>query len=270
MPWGRAILAVVVTLFVIGGMGSIVALASGAWRPDFSNAPGLNAEDMAALAAPYEDIRLGRDGAVIAQLGGESANAQAEIDRIQSLLPPGEPTSSRLTTMRTQVGTNGNRLWGVREYEYPDRIVRAETTLYRDNAGQHWSIEGFNVNTLSRKDLAARSLNFASEPLPVQGVIAAAVVLPLFMLATFLVALFQPGLKPRWVWLLAIAVGVGTISANTANDALTFMPVSVQLFGAGATWSGSMFDGWVFSAATPVGALAYWLGRLFAGPAATT
>ncbi len=263
MPWGRAILAVVVTLFVIGGMGSIVALGSGAWRPDFSNAPGLNAEDLAALAAPYDDIRSGRDDAVIARIGGEAEGAQAEIDRIQTLLPPGEPTASRLTSMRAQIGTSGNRLWGVREYEYPDQIVRAETTLYRDNAEQPWSIEGFHVNVLSRQELAARGLNFFSGPPAVQGVIAAAVILPLFMLATFLAALFQPGLKPRWVWLVLAPLGFGTLSANTASDALTFVPLSIQFFGAGATWSGSMFDGWIFSAATPFGAIAYWLSRVF-------
>ncbi len=268
MPWGRAILAVLATLFVIGGMGAIVALGSGVWRPDFSNTPGLDPQDMATLAAPYDDIRLGRDGAVIARLGGESARAQAEIDRIQSLLPSGEPTSSRLTSMRAQAGANGNRLWGVREYEYPDYVVRAETTLYRDTAEQPWSIEGFHVNVLSREELAARAFNFAAEPQAVQAVIAATVVLPLFMLATFLAALFQPALKPRWLWLLLIAFGFGTISAHTATDALTFVPVSIQLFGAGATWSGSAFDGWVFSAAAPLGAVVYWLTRAFAKRAA--
>ncbi len=262
MPWGRAILAVLATVFVIGGMASIVALGSGAWRPDFSNTPGLNPQDMTALAAPYEDIRLGRDGAVIARIGGASESAQAEIDRIQALLPPGEPLSSRLTTMRLQAGANGNRLWGVREYEYPAQVVRAETTLYRDTADQPWSIEGFHVNVLTREALTSRGLSFAAEPPPVQAVIAAAVALPLFMLATFLAALFQPSLKPRWLWLLLVPLGFGTISANTATDALTFLPVSVQVFGAGATWSGSLFDGWIFSAAAPIGAATYWLTRL--------
>ena len=268
MPWGRAILAVVASSFVIGGIGSIIALGSGVWRPDFSNTPGLDPQDIETLATPYDDIRSGRDGAVIARLGGESESAQAEIDRIQTLLPPGEPTSSRLTTMRAQAGTNDNRLWGVREYEYPDHVVRAETALYRDDDGQPWSIEGFHVNVLSRQELAARGLNFAAEPPPVQTVIVVTFVLPLFMLATFLVALFQTGLKPRWLWLLAIALGFGTVSANTDTDALTFVPVSIQLFGAGATWRGSVFDGWIFGAATPFGAGAYWLTRLFGTRAA--
>lgn len=257
MPWGRAILALVTILFVLGGMGSLVVMGTGAWRPDF--AAGLGAPDRAALAAPYNAVSHERDAELVASLVESNEGTQAEIDRIQTLLPPGEPTSSRLTTFRVRTGTDGNQLWGIHEYEYSDHVVRAETTLYRAGAAEPWKVLGFHVNVVTRAELAADTFNFASEPPGVQGVIVAAVIIPIFTLITFLVALFRPGLKPRWVWLIAIALGVGTIYANTGTDALSFLPISVQLFGAGATWSGSVFDGWVFSASTPFGAAAFWL-----------
>jgi hypothetical protein len=241
-------------------------MGTGTWRPDFASTPGLNPRDVAALSAPYDDVAAARDAAMIARLVESNDGIQAELDRIQALLPPGEPTSSRLTTFRVASGTDGNRLWGVREYEYPGHVVRAETALYRASADDAWKVAGFNVNALSRADLKARTFSFASEPPGVQAVIVAAVLFPLFTLITFLLALFRPGLKLRWIWLLAIMLGVGTIYANTGTDALSFMPLSVQLFASGATWSGSMFDGWVFSASTPFGAAAFWL---FAPKAAT-
>ncbi|MEZ5958303.1 MAG: hypothetical protein R3C27_13955 [Hyphomonadaceae bacterium] len=257
MPWGRAILAVLATLFVVGGMASLAVMGSGAMRPDFT--AGLNAADRVALAAPYDAISHERDAELITSLVQSNAGTQAEVDRIQTLLPPGEPTSSRLTTFRVRTGTDGNQLWGIHEHEYPDHVVRAETTLYRVSAEQPWKVLGFHVNAVTRAELAANTFAFASEPSGVKGVIVAAMIIPLFSLITFLVALFRPGLKPRWVWLIAIALGVGTIYANTGTDALSFLPISVQLFGAGATWSGSMFDGWVFSASTPFGAAGFWL-----------
>ncbi len=257
MPWGRAILALATIAFVIGGMASLVVMGTGAWRPDF--AAGLNQQDRSALSAPYAAVSHGRDADLIASLVESNEATQAEIDRIQALLPPGEAASSRLTTFRAQTGTSGNRLWGIHEYEYPGHVVRAETTLYRAAAADAWKVAGFHVNVVTREELAANTFAFASEPPGVQGVIVAAVIVPLFTLITFLVALFRPGLKPRWVWLIAIALGVGTIYANTGTNALSFLPVSVQLFGAGATWSGSVFDGWVFSASTPFGAAAFWL-----------
>jgi hypothetical protein len=148
--------------------------------------------------------------------------------------------------------------------------VRSETTLYRADAADPWKVLGFHVNVVTREELAARAFDFAAEPPGVKGVIVAAVIIPIFTLITFLVALFRPGLKPRWAWLLAIALGVGTIYANTGTDALSFLPISVQLFGAGATWSGSVFDGWVFSASTPFGAVAFWLFAPRAKPAEVT
>ncbi|MEQ1818877.1 MAG: hypothetical protein ABL871_09725, partial [Terricaulis sp.] len=174
MPWGRSILAVVATLFVIGGMASLGVMGAGIWRPDFSTMPGANPQDMAALAAPYNDVAQGRDGELAASLVESNAGTQAEIDRIQTLLPPGAPTSSRLTTFRVATGTDGNHLWGVREYEYPGHVVRAETTLYRATAGEPWKVSGFNVNVLSREELAGRTFNFMAEPPGVQAVIAAA------------------------------------------------------------------------------------------------
>lgn len=259
MPWGRAILAVLATLFVFGGMGVLAAMGAGVWRPDFSSTPGVSPQDVAELGGPYEDISHDRDAQVIARLAESGAGTQAEIDRIQSLLPPGDPISSRLTAFRVTVGTAGNRLWGIREYEYPEHVVRAETALYRATASEPWKIAALNVNAVTRQELAARTFNLTAEPPAVLAVIGASILIPLFTLATFLTALFRPGLKPRWVWLLAIALGVGTIYADTASDTLSFLPISVQLFGAGATWSGSVFDGWVFSASTPFGAAAFWL-----------
>lgn len=257
MPWGRLIFALLAIVFVVGGMATLVVMAAGVWRPDFT--AGLSASDRAALAAPYDDVSHERDAELIASLVESNEGIQAEIDRIQTLLPPGEPTSSRLTTFQVQSGTGGDRLRGIHEYEYPDHVVRAETTLYRADAAQPWKVLGFQVNAVTRAELAANTFDFASEPSGVKGVIAAAIIIPIFSLITFLVALFRPGLKARWVWLIAIALGVGTIYANTGTNALSFLPVSVQLFGAGATWSGSVFDGWVFSASTPFGAAAFWL-----------
>lgn len=171
---GRAILAVLATLFVIGGMSSLVVMGAGVWRPDF--AAGLAAPDRAALAAPYDDVSHGRDAELIASLVESNDGIQAEIDRIQTLLPPGEPTSSRQTTFSIHDHTGGGRLAGIHEYEYPGHVVRAETTLYRADAEQPWKVLGFHVNVVTREELAANTFDFASEPAGVKGVIVASVI----------------------------------------------------------------------------------------------
>lgn len=263
MPWGRGILAALVTLLVVGGMSSLALMGTGVVPPDFAST--LGRQDAAALSQPFADLRAGNDDALLARLveGTDPAQARAQIDTMQSLLPPAEPQRSRLTSWRSQVGTTGNRLWGVHEYDFPDHVARAETTLYRATSDAPWAIEGFHINVATRQQLAQNVFDFASAPVAVKAIVVAAIVLPLFLLATFLVVLFEPGLKRRWLWLLWVAFGVGTLYVNTSNGAFSFQPISIQLFGASATWSGSAFDGWVFGASIPLGALWYWGARMF-------
>lgn len=47
--------------------------------------------------------------------------------------------------------------------------MRAETTLYRAAAGEPWKVSGFQVNVLSREELAGRTFEFMSEPPGVQS-----------------------------------------------------------------------------------------------------
>ena len=78
------------TVLVLGGMGALLASGIGAWKPDFS-APGIDPRDIATLKQPFEDVRSGRDAELIARLPADIPRevAQAEIDRIQGLLPSG-------------------------------------------------------------------------------------------------------------------------------------------------------------------------------------
>jgi hypothetical protein len=110
--------------------------------------------------------------------------------------------------------------------------------------------------------LTTPSISLAGKPPVVQGIVVAAIVVPLFMLAAFWAALLRPGLRGRWVWLLMVAIGFGALRANMSTGEWGFQLLSVQLFGAGANWSGSAFDAWIVTASLPLGALAFWFTYL--------
>lgn len=269
MPWGRMLLAALASLLVIGGIAGILFMAQ---RPiNLASAPGVSAEDAAALVAPFDAAASGRDGDFISLMvqGVEPEQAQAQLDQIQALLPSGRPTSSRLVNYRTSMGTNGLHLVGVHEHMYPDHAVRAETVLYRANAQQPWQVLNFHVNVATNAELAANRRSLAEQPPNVIAFIVGTVVNPPFMLATFWAALFMKGVKPRWLWALVSVIALGTFQMNGATGAIFFAPLSIQLFGASATWSGSVYDPWVFGLSLPLGALAFWLTRVFKRDQAT-
>jgi hypothetical protein len=266
MPWGRLLLALLMTALVVTGVGFAAAQLTGLYRIDLPSAAGLNQADAAALSQPFTDLSTGADALLLARVSAESNRQQAaqQIDQMQALLPRGAPTSSRLLGWRVTRSSNGNFLSGVHEYQYPEHVARVETALARASDTEPWRVDGFHLNVASRAELAENRFTLAGKPPSFLGVVVGTIVNPVFMLVTFLTALFSRSVKVRWLWLIATMVGVGTFSMNGASGEWAFNPVSVQLFGASATWSGSAFDPWMFGVSLPLGALAFWLTRPFA------
>ncbi len=265
MPWGRILLALLVTGLALTGVGYVAAQLAGFYRVEAPSAPGLSQADAAALAAPFADLASGADARLLAQLPEDVDRTQAgqRIDEMQALLPGAAPTASRLVVWRKTQSPNGEGLSGVHEYAFPDHVARVDTALARANAAAPWRVEDLHLDVASRAELAQNQFTLAGKPARFIAVVAATIANPLFILATFLTALFWKGARLRWFWLIATLVGVGTLSMDGATGALAFNPQSVQLFGASAVWSGSAFEPWVFGVSAPLGALLFWLTRPF-------
>jgi hypothetical protein len=266
MPWGRLIVALLVTALAVTGAGFAAAQLAGLYRVDLPSAPGLSQADAAALAQPFADLVGGADAQLLSRLAGDPDPAQAalQIDQMQALLPAAQPVSSRLVVWRMTQDSGGESLSGVHEYAFQDHVARVETTLTRTRSAEPWRVADFHLNVASRAELAHNEFTLAGKPPGFLAIVAGLAVNPLFILLTFLSALFWKGLKLRWLWLIAILIGVGTFSMNAASGAWSFNPLSFQLFGASALWSGSAFDPWVIGVSLPLGALAFWLTRPFA------
>lgn len=265
MPWGRLLLGLAVTGLLIFAVVTILRQVSqGVDGVAAMQAPGLGDADRAALAQPFEEVLAGRDAELLARLveGLDREQAQAQIDNIQSLVPQSSSPTTRLLNWRMGMGTNGQWLIGLAEHTFDDHVGQSETQLSRPNAQEPWRVAAFNINFVPKPEMPSAALSFAGKPPGYLAIIAAVMVIPAFMLATFWAALFWKGLKLRWVWLLIVSLGFCTISLNTVTGAVGFAPISLLLFGASVTWTGSAFDPWVFSFAMPLGALAFWLTRL--------
>lgn len=273
MPWGRLLLGLVVSALLCFSVFSVVRqISDGVSGLEAMQAPGLGDADRAALAAPFNDVLAGRDAEVLARLaeGIDTAEAQAQIDHIQTLLPAatGAAPATRLLNWRNTMGTDGNRLIGLAEHTFESHVGRSETVLYRRASSEAWRIASFNINIVPKAEIAPVEFSLAGKPADYLAIVAATFAAPIFMLATFWVALFWKGLRPRWVWLIIVLLGFCTISLNTGTGAIEFTPLSFLVFGASATWSGSAFDPWILSVAPPIGAIAFWLTRLFGKPPA--
>ncbi len=258
MPWGRGLLAALASFVVVGGIVAIAAFMNGLLPTAFPTAPGLNADDRAALAAPFDEIRKGEYEGLIARLDNveNAEQARAQIAEVRALLPSFEPPRGRLMNWTVTFG-GGQVLRGVHEHLYPDYVAQSETILARTSDDSPWRVAGFHINVVPKADARSplAALN-EGQPVVVAAVVLA-VLFALFSLAMFLRALFLQGLKRRWLWLIFIAVGFVAFSVNASTGAWQISPIYVLLFSASAIWSGSMLDAWVVTFAIPVGAIVF-------------
>ncbi|MDP3800846.1 hypothetical protein [Brevundimonas sp.] len=126
--------------------------------------PSLEADPQRAAEAHalYGDLVEGRDDALLARMssGNDPATVRAQLPMIRTFAPAGPAPEPKPLGWNANASTNGQRYSVAQEYEYPDRIVRADTTFLKE--GEAWKVESFNVNARMKPGLAAP----AAEPAP--------------------------------------------------------------------------------------------------------
>lgn len=259
MPWGRLVFLSIITVTTLALIVIMIF-----FRPSLEGrqAPGISAADAASLSAPYSDLMANRDDALVASFaeGIDRNAARTALPKMRALTSDGSPTSSTLLSYSFMNSTGGSTLSGVHEYQYPDRVVRATTTLLKSKTG--WRLYSLNVNSITRAEVAANKFSLSGRSTGFIAFVVATVALPIFVLTTLWNAMLSKTQTRPWLWALFILVGFMTFRMNGATGQIAFQPLSFQLLSSSATWSGSAFDPWIFGLSIPLGALVYWGRRL--------
>ncbi|HYD27026.1 hypothetical protein [Brevundimonas sp.] len=114
-----------------------------------------DAERAAQAQALYGDLVEGRDDALLARMssGNDPATVRAQLPMIRSFAPAGAAPEPKPLGWRSYAGTGGQRYSLAQEYDYPDRVVRTDTTFVKE--GEAWKVESFNVNARMKPGTAA-------------------------------------------------------------------------------------------------------------------
>lgn len=218
--------------------------------------------------ALYDDLRSGRDESLLSRLPPRLRTAPqlAEFLRLRPLIPPGEPTSSKVvSTQVIESGAAGVSEVVAIEYDYPGRAVRLRVTVNRPQGGHDWQVTGVQVAGATDAALARNNFTLAGKPPMQLGFLAYAVLVPLLMLGSVAKVAATPGLRHKWVFVVLSFVGVCTLQMNWTTGVLWVGWYSFQIIGSGISHGPSRFDPWVISSNLPLGALLI-LGGLLASP----
>jgi len=184
---------------------------------------------------------------------------QSQLEQVAKFFPLDKPKNIDLVGSQTL--TNGDKWQGsiTFQYEFPSSWLIASINLERFGQGE-LIVNGINVYPI-QDSLETLNKFTLKEKSPVHYLFfVLAIIIPLFILFTFVTCLRTPIKKRKWLWAIFILFGFVQFTINWTSGAINFKPISFMLFGAGYFYA-NKFAPLMLSVAIPVGAVIFWLKR---------
>lgn len=178
-------------------------------------------------------------------------NMHDELLAMAAVIPAQPPLSVKLVGAHVFKSPGVYKTNYAFEYQYPDRwLLISVATQTKDGV---FTLIGFSTNKLKDSLEHANLFTLAGKS-PLQYlVLAAAVLIPLFCIFALVLCARTPIPKRKWLWIIFILLGVGTLSVNWTTGQWGCMPISVMLLGASMTKP--LFGAWTLSISVPLGAI---------------
>jgi hypothetical protein len=252
----------------------------------FSLLAGCDTQQIIEKFAPPEDVAAAKDYVrllrerkfdeleklISPEVKNKAGIRQAMADMADQF-PPGEPKSIKLVGAHFNAKFNVDNKSGsesvVRqdismEYEFPDRWLLVQIVTDKTDAGK--SIYGFRVNPIADSLENTSRFSLKGKSALHYAMFAAAIAVPLFILAVLFVCVITPVPKLKWLWIIAMLFGVGQVDFNWSTGEWQFQLLNVLLFGAGVREA--PYGPWIISIAFPAGAVAFLVWRALRKPEA--
>lgn len=197
--------------------------------------------------------------------GLRKGNEVELLRTMRGMMPPGAPTFTDLVgyqTNRTLQESNYNVTF---QFGYDSKWILVNAA-WRERTGAPRQITGMRVVPLERSLQEANAFTFKRAGPAHYLFLAAAIVVPLFILGTLVVCIRTKFPRRKWLWIIFVLLGFVQVSFNWTTGAMDYRLLSFQLFGAGAVASG-LYMPWILTISIPVGAIIFWFKRLQLVPA---
>ncbi|MBB3059725.1 hypothetical protein [Microbulbifer rhizosphaerae] len=181
-----------------------------------------------------------------------------KLEHMLSFFPEGKLLSTELIGSRVHT-ING--VWTGNftfEYQFKGGWALANAAMKRVDGKT--TVIGLNVyrTPASQKELNRFSLSGKSTLHYL--LLAMSIIVPVFILVTLVFCIKTPIQKRKWLWILFVLFGIGSISLNWTSGAYQIKILHLQLFGAGATYA-SEYSPLLLTVGIPLGAIIFWFKR---------
>jgi hypothetical protein len=208
-------------------------------------------------------LRLQRkDFAYVRQHSDQKYRAEltdAALEKITAFYPAGKLLDT--TIVGSYVNVSDARWQGefTFEFHFSAGWTIASAVINKvDNKLSVWGFHVYPTTAVSRQEL--NQFSFAGKTWIQYLTFALVITAPIFVLLTAIVCARTPLGKNKWLWMIFVLLGVGSLSVNWTTGDWELWPFYVKLLSASFVKNGP-YAPWIFSAAFPLGAICFWFKR---------
>lgn len=184
-------------------------------------------------------------------------NLHDALVEMAKLIPVKDPTSVKVVGANTFKSPNVYKSNITFEYQFSDQWLLANVAIQNKDGVS--TIIGFNVRSLPDSLENLNKFKLAGKSLLQYAVLAGTILIPLFSLYALVLCARTRIPKRKWLWIIFILFGIGKFAVNWTTGQWGFMPMSFQLFSAGAF--APLYGAWTLSISLPLGAIWFLLRR---------
>jgi hypothetical protein len=174
-----------------------------------------------------------------------------------AMIPPQAPISLKVVGANTFSSSRFYKSNITFEYQFPGKWLLANVTVQKKDGVA--TIVGFNVNGIPDSLENLNSFKLRGKSILQYAVLVWTVLAPLFSIYVLVLCARTRIPKRKWLWIIFILFGIGKFAVNWTTGQWGFMPMSIQLFSAGAF--SPPYGAWTLSISLPLGAIWFLLRK---------
>lgn len=178
-----------------------------------------------------------------------------KLERVRDAVPMDAP--ARVTLIKTQrndiLGRGAKTSSLTYAYSFGTRLFVVNVVF--DRSGGASTIAGLHILPVDPRLAAANRFDAPGKSAAQYAFLAACILSPLLMLVAAVAVVRTRDLEVRWIWLVLVLAGVGTLWMNWTTGAVTANWLAVNLAGAGATRALPPLTPWMLQMTLPLGAV---------------
>ncbi len=181
------------------------------------------------------------------------------LEQMMQFMDLGQPEKTEMAGWNVMHVKNQTRYDLTYQIKF-EKTWRLANIVMTDADGK-FTVNGIHVFPLEKSLQELNRFTLDNKPIKSLAFLVVVVLIPLFMLMSLVFCLFSR-IPMKWLVAFACLMGIGNISMNWTNGQFHFNLLSIQLLGMGAGKI-SPFSPWILVATMPLGAIGFWVVKLF-------